>query len=94
MATKKKRLTKTEIAAISCPKGGIPSQEWEVEESESPKHRRGKTYTLLMPNGNEMMLETDLTRTEVATRYPKSKIIKEIPYRNRKVQKVSSDDEI
>ncbi len=96
MASKAKRMSQAEIAAISRPKGATkPEEIEEQEEPESPKHRRGKTFTLLMPDGREVSLDTDLTRAEVYARYPKAKIIKEVLYRNKNARKVcDADDEI
>jgi hypothetical protein len=96
MATKPKKLSKAEMDAISRPRGGTVAVADAVVNDEddglSPRRRHGKTYTLLLTSGDEIIFDTDLTRAEVAVRYPKSKIIKEVPYLSKNREKATEDD--
>jgi hypothetical protein len=95
MAGKPKKLSKAEMDAISRPRGAVAVEEEPVIDEDgglSPRRRHGKTYTLLLADGKEIIFDTDLTRAEVAVRYPKSKITKEVPYLTKKSEKTADED--
>ena len=80
--------------AISRPRGAVAVEDAMVINEDgglSPRRRHGKTYTLILAEGEEIIFDTDLTRAEVAVRYPRSKIIKEVPYLSKNREKSESD---
>ena len=80
--------------AISRPRGAVAVEDTAVVEEDgglSPRRRHGKTYTLLLADGEEIIFDTDFTRAEVYAAYPKSKIIKEVPYLSKNREKSDSD---
>jgi hypothetical protein len=95
MTVKSKKLSKAEMDAISRPRGAIAVEEEPVIDEDgglSPRRRHGKTYTLILANGDEIIFDTDLTRAEVAVRYPKSRVVKEVPYLTKKSEKTADED--
>ena len=97
MAVKPKKLSKAEMDAIIRPRGAVavedePEAVTDEDGGLSPRRRHGKTYTLILENGDEIIFDTDFTRAEVYAAYPKSKIVKEVPYLNKKGEQATDED--
>ena len=95
MAVKPKKLSKAEMDAISRPRGAVAVEEEPTVDEDgglSPRCRHGKTYTLILADGKEIIFDTDFTRAEVYAAYPHSKVVKEVPYLTKKGEKAADED--